>query len=479
MPPNWLVILPQLLLAAGGLVIFCVGAFWRRRPTALLFVLALVAVLGAGLTVILFCPGSPVFESMLVQGGFSRFFTLLFLGITALTLLFARQYGKIRSFAGDEFYGLLLLAALGMSLVASATHWVIFFLGLELLSLSLYVLIAIEKASPGSNEAGLKYFIMGAVASAFLTFGIALLYAATGTLEIGLSMTAAMSPSDLPGLLLALCFILIGIGFKVSLVPFHLWTPDVYQGAPAPVSAFLSTGSKIALFAALVRFSLVLGEPAWAYCLPVLWVLATLTMAVGNITALYQFQVKRLLAYSSVGQMGYLLMGLTAVKQGSLAALMFFLTVYAVMDLGAFGIVGTLSGKQEDLDDLKDFQGLGYTQPWRAAILAVCLFSLAGLPPTAGFMGKFILFRAVLQGNYVGLAIIGILTVIISIFFYLKVVVSLYMQPPDRDIPIPQADLSIRFACTAILILIFWLGIAPSPWFAVIDRIVSSLPVLT
>jgi NADH-quinone oxidoreductase subunit N len=476
MPPNWLVILPQLLLAAGGLVIFSVGAFWRRRPTALLFVLALATVLGAGLSVILCGPGSPVFESMLDQGGFPRFFNLLFLGITVLTLLFVRQYGKIRGFAGDEFYGLLLLAALGMSLVTGATHWVIFFLGLELLSLCLYVLIAIEKARPGSNEAGLKYFIMGAVASAFLTFGIALLYAATGTLQIGPSLTAAMSPPELPGLLLALCFIFIGIGFKVSLVPFHLWTPDVYQGAPAPVSAFLSTGSKIALFAALIRFSLWLGEPAWAYCLPVLWVLATLTMAVGNITALYQSQVKRLLAYSSVGQMGYLLMGLTAVKQGSLAALMFFLTVYAVMDLGAFGIVGTLSGKQDDLDDLKDFHGLGYTRPWRAAILAVCLFSLAGLPPTAGFMGKFILFRAVLQGHYVGLAVIGILAVIISIFFYLKVVVSLYMQPAAEAIAVPQTDLPFRFAGAVILIMILGLGIMPSPLLSLIGRIVAALP---
>jgi NADH-quinone oxidoreductase subunit N len=183
-----------------------------------------------------------------------------------------------------------------------------------------------------------------------------------------------------------------------------------------------------------------------------------------------------LLAYSSVGQIGYLLMGLTAVKQGSLEAVLFFLVVYAVMDLGAFGLVGALSGEKDDLDDLEDFQGLGYAQPWRAAVLSLCLFSLAGLPPTAGFMGKFILFRAVLQGNYVVLAVIGILTVIISIFFYLKVVVSMYMQPAAEAIAIPQTDLPVRFAGAAILILILWLGIMPSPLLTLIGRIVGALP---
>lgn len=476
MPPNWIAILPHLWLAAGGLVIFCVGAFWRRRPDGLLFVLGLLAVIGAGFAVVWFPPGAPSFQGLLAVGSYSRFFTLLFLGITALTLLFVRQYGKTRGFAGDELYGLLLLAALGMILVAGALHWVIFFLGLELLSLSLYVLIAIEKGKTASNEAGLKYFIMGAVASAFLTFGIALLYAARGTLEIGPSLAAAISPPEIPGVLVALSFILVGIGFKISLVPFHLWTPDVYQGAPAPVTAFLSTGSKIALFAALSQFAVLLSEPVWAYCLPVVWTLAVLTMAVGNITALYQSQVKRLLAYSSVGQMGYLLMGLTAVKQGSLEAVLFYLVVYAVMDLGAFGLLGALSGEKGDLDDLKDFQGLGYAQPWRAAVLAVCLLSLAGLPPTAGFMGKFILFRAVLQGNYVVLAVLGIFTVIISIFVYLKVVVSLYMQPAAEAIAIPRTDLPVRLASAAILILILWLGIMPSPLLTLIGHIIVALP---
>ncbi|MGA9756278.1 MAG: NADH-quinone oxidoreductase subunit N, partial [Desulfobaccales bacterium] len=371
--------------------------------------------------------------------------------------------------------------ALGMVLAAAGTNWVIFFLGLELLSLSLYVLIAIRKGEPYGNEAALKYFIMGAVASAFLTFGIALLYAMTGSLEIAGSLAAAPADSgDLAVILLALALILTGLGFKISLVPFHLWTPDVYQGAPAPITAFLSTGSKVALFAALLRFSLAVASPVWDYAWPVLWALAGLTMAVGNLTALYQTRVKRILAYSSIAQMGYLFMTLLAVREGGLPALMFYLTVYAVMDLGAFGIIGTFSPGDADLEELADYQGLGYTHPWRAAIFATCLLSLAGLPPTAGFMGKLVLFRAVLQANFIGLAVIGIITVIISIYFYINVVVHLYMHERGGGAKVFSSDLAIDLAIglagAVILAAILWLGILPDSLMQVITAIAASLP---
>lgn len=474
MHSDWLAILPHILLAAGGTVIFCAGAFLRPRPVSL-FVLALGTLAAAAAALVPAEPAAPAIANLIDPGAYARFFTFLFLMITALALFFMHLYSKVRGFAGDELYGLLLFACLGMILVAAAVHWLIFFLGLEMLSLSLYILIAIHRGEAASNEAGLKYFIMGAVASAFLTFGIALLYAETGALEIGPSL-AAQQPEEVRGILLALCFILVGIGFKVSLVPFHLWTPDVYQGAPAPVTAFLSTGSKIALFAALIRVCLHLSAPAWAFSAPALWALAAVTMAVGNLTALYQLRVKRLLAYSSIGQMGYLFMTLAALKQGSLPALMFYLAVYAVMDLGAFGILGTLSAPSRDLDALEDCQGLGYSHPWRGAILALCLLSLAGLPPTAGFIGKFILFQAVLQAHFVVLAVIGILSVIIAIFFYLKVVVSLYMRPPSESPAIPGADLPIRLAGAAILLAILWLGLYPGPLLELIARIAGGYP---
>ena len=480
MPIDWLGLLPVFILAGGGSLIFCVGAFWRRQPPGLLFALSLASVAAAGLTALVVTPANPSSEGMLDLSGYARFFTSLFMVITALTLLFLRQYARVRGFEGDELYGLVLFAALGMVLVAGALNWVVFFLGFQLLSLALYVLIAVRKGEAASNEAGLKYFIMSAVASAFLTFGIALLYAMSGTLQIAGSLAALPRPEDLPVTLLALALILVGIGFKTSLVPFHLWTPDVYQGAPAPVTAFLSTGSKVALFAALLRFSMVAPEPVWAYCLPALWVLAGLTMVAGNLTALYQTSIKRLLAYSSIGQIGYLFMALLAIKQGGLPALMFYLAVYAVMDLGAFGLVGSFSPaeKAPDLDELEDYRGLGYSQPWRAAVLAVCLISLAGLPPTAGFMGKLALFRAVLHSGYVVLAVIGILTVIISLYYYFKVVVSMYLQPARPDAAVPAADPGARLAGAVILLLILWLGMAPERLFNLMGKIAAVLPVL-
>jgi NADH-quinone oxidoreductase subunit N len=435
--------------------------------------LALVTVVAAGAAVVLVAPRAATFSGVLDLGSYARFFNFLFLAITGLTLLFVRRYARERGFDGDEFYGLLLFAALGMALVAGAVNWLIFFLGLELLSLALYVLIAIRKGEAGSNEAGLKYFIMGAVASAFLTFGIALLYAATGTLNTAASLGARLQPAELPLFLMALSLILVGLGFKISLVPFHLWTPDVYQGAPAPVTAFLSAGSKVALFAALLRFSLEMGEAAWSYALPAIWVLAVLTMVVGNLTALYQSQVKRLLAYSSVAQMGYLLMALVAVKAGGAPALMFFLAVYAVMDLGAFGVLGTLSPDAGDLDALEDYQGLGYSRPWRAAVLSVCLISLAGLPPTAGFMGKLVLFKAVLHAGYWVLPVIGILTVIISIYFYLKVVVYLYLRPRGEGPALPRAEVSGTLAGAVVLLLLLWLGLLPGSVLNLVSRIVG------
>lgn len=475
MQVEWIFILSQLILAAGGLFIFCAGAFWRRRPSGLLFVMALIGGAGAGAAAILQEPRAYDFLGMLDLGGYARFFTFLFSVITVITLLFAHQYGKIRGFAGDEFYALILFAALGMVLIASATHWLIFFLGFEILSLCLYVLIAIRKGESASNEAGLKYFIMGAVSSAFLTFGIAMVYAVSGTMNIALSLAVDAYAVSSPEMLLSLSLILVGIGFKISLVPFHLWTPDVYQGAPAPVTAFLSSGSKVALFAALLRFALQANNELWSNFVPILWVLAAVTMVVGNITALEQSFVKRLLAYSSIAHMGYILMALLAVKEDGAPAVMFYLAVFAIMDLGAFGVIGSLSSEKSDLDALDDYRGLGYSHPWRSALLAICLFSLAGLPPTAGFIGKFVVFQAALQAHFVALAVIGILTVIISIYFYLKIIVSLYMRPAQIGNPVrsQSAALSEHIACAVVLILILWLGLVPSPLFALITQALS------
>lgn len=481
MKPDWLALLPYLLLAAGGTLVFCLGAVGgkRLRMDGVLYLLALFSAVAAGLAVPATEPGALVFGGMLDGGPFARFFIFLICAITVAVLLFSYRYTQVRGFAGDEYYGVLLFAALGMCLVSAAAHWLIFFLGLELFSLSLYLLIAAPKGRAAANEAGVKYFIMAAVASATLTFGLAMLYAATGTLEIQPSLAGAQPLPDLAGVLLALGLIMVGVGFKLSLAPFHLWTPDVYQGAPAPVTAFLTAGSKVALFAALSRFCLYLSPAAWSYCLPALWTIAALTMVAGNLTALCQTQVKRLLAYSSIGQMGYLLMALVAVKQGGLPALMFYLVVYAVMDLGAFSLIGALSGAGNDRDNLDDFRGLGYSRPWWAAVLTLCLLSLAGLPPTGGFLGKFLLFKAVFQAGFLGLGLIGILAAIVSIFAYLKIAVALYLRPEEAEEAALEPGWSAGLASVLVFLLIFWLGVAPSPLLDQIARLAALLPWLS
>jgi NADH-quinone oxidoreductase subunit N len=467
---SYLDILPLIILTAGGLVVLC-AAFLPRRPAWLLFGLSLLTTLAAGAAALLVMPSSPHYLGLLDLGGYARFFTVLLSAVTFLTLLFLYRYSQDRGFAGDELYALLIFAAEGMVLVAASLDWLIFFLGLELLSLSLYVLIAIRRSEAVGQEAGIKYFILGAVASAILTFGLALLYAATGTLEIKASLAGLSQAASLPVYGLALLLILVGIGFKISLVPFHLWTPDVYEGAPAPVTAFLSAGSKVALFAALIRIALDMAAPAWEVAWPLLWVLAAATMAVGNLTAIYQTRVKRLLAYSSVAQMGYVLMALVAVKEGSLPALLFYLTVYAIMDLGAFGVLGAMSEVQGDLDELQDFQNLGHSHPWRGGVFGFCLLSLVGLPPAAGFLAKIILFWSVIKGGFVILAVIGIITVAISIYYYFKVLQAMYMQPPTREVRIPPADPANSLAGILTALVILWLGIYPTPLLAVIEQV--------
>jgi NADH-quinone oxidoreductase subunit N len=311
------------------------------------------------------------------------------------------------------------------------------------------------------------------VATAFLTFGIALLYSMTGSLDLWRTLSPGLGAGSLSVRLLGFGFILVGIGFKISMVPFHLWTPDVYQGAPAPVTAFLSAGSKVALFAVLLRLASYAGEELWGALIPVLWILAALTMTVGNLSALAQVRVKRLLAYSSVAQMGYLLMALLAVKQNGAPAILFYLGAYALMDMGAFGTLATLSGENADLDELEDFQGLAFRYPWRATVLTMCLISLAGLPPMAGFIGKFALFQAGFQSGYIVLGVLGILTVILSIYFYFKLIVALFMKPSISPPAAPAGMLADRLAEGVVFILLLLLGLFPGGAFSAIQLALS------
>jgi NADH-quinone oxidoreductase subunit N len=473
MQPDPILLLPFMLLAGGGTVVFSLGALRPSGSSGVLFGLAVLVSIAVGITAAFLLPSPKSFMNLLALDGFSRFYILFFAAITLLTLLFSWQYTEKRNFAGDEFPGIVLFAALGMILVATAAHWLIFFLGLELFSISLYILIAMRRGNALAMEAAVKYFILGAVASAFIVFGIAMIYAAAGTLSLQQSLDVAAHHDNRAILLLGLGFVLVGVGFKISLAPFHLWTPDVYQGAPAPVTAFLATGSKVALFSLLVRLTVYSPESISTAFFPCLWAVAALTMTVGNITALVQDSVKRLLAYSSIAHMGYILMAMLAVEHGGAAAVIFYSGVYAVSDLGAFGTLGLLSPRKDDLDRLDDFRGLGYSQPAKAALFTLSLFSLAGLPATAGFIGKFVLFRAAFAQNLVILALIGITTVIISMYYYLKVVVVLYMRANDEaDQHIEKQGNAAIFAGLVVALVIFWFGLFPSSILNMITGIV-------
>lgn len=475
MESTWIIIFPEIIIATGGILIFCTGAFWQHRPGKLLFFLALIFLAGAiGVSASVPIVGISL-SGMLDSGGYARLFSTLISSIAFITVLFSSRYSRRRGFENDEYYATLLFAVLGMDLVARAAHWLVFFLGLELLSISLYILIAIRKDDPFYGEAGLKYLITGAVASAFLTFGIGLWYAGAGSLSVISDFVSGGESVDIQLMLAALALILVGIGFKISMVPFHLWTPDVYQGSPAPVTAFLATGSKVAVFAFLIRLCFHMQDPLWDAFKPILWVVAFLTLVVGTLTALSESRLKRLLAYCSVAQMGYLIMTLLAVKtESGLFALAFYLMVYAAMDLGAFGIITSLSEEKEDRDALEAYQGLGYSHPWSSAILSLSLLSLAGLPPTAGFVGKVILFKAVLQAEVVSLAVIAIAMVVISIYLYMKVVVSLYMRPATGTGSTTGVDLYEQIGGGIILLFLLCSGIVPSPLLTLISRIVPA-----
>ncbi len=338
---SWKSVLFQLLLAGGGIAIFAVGAFVKNKPKPLLFSLAIGTVLSAAAAALIIDGGRTPFFNMLDVGSYARFFNVLFSLVAFFSLLFSHQHAGLRQVAGDEFYGLMILAVLGMSLVAGATHWMVFFLGFELLSLAFYILIAMRRDDPAGNEAALKYLIMGMVSGGFLAFGIAMFYASTGTLDMPIGLADLKNMGSPTGMLLSLGLIITAAGFKISLVPFHLWTPDVYQGAPTPVTAFLTTGSKIAVFAGLLRILMLCSNWLWTHSVPVLWTLAAATLLIGSITALAQTRIKRLLAYSSVAQMGYAIMGVLAIREDGGLSVIFYFTAYALMDLGAFGAIAS------------------------------------------------------------------------------------------------------------------------------------------
>ncbi|MBE0596120.1 MAG: NADH-quinone oxidoreductase subunit N [Desulfuromonadales bacterium] len=463
-----LALIPVLILALGSAALLLLGAWWpRRRP---LLRLATVIALAGAAAAAFYTPPTTEIAGMFGAGLYARFFTVLWSLVAALTLLLSVRYGDERHFAGGEYGALVLFGAAGMALLSSATSLVGFFLGLEAFTLVLYILIAFHKDDPLGAEAGLKYLVLGAVATGFLAFGIALIYTAAGTFHLpeamaGLAAGASMRPLGLLGW----GMLLLVIGFKVSLVPFHLWTPDVYQGSPAPVAGLLSTGSKGAVFAALV--TVFAGLPAGGDLAPILWLLAALSMLVGTLSALRQENVKRMLAYSSVVHMGYVVIALLAGQGAGDRAVVFYLVAYAAANIGAFGVLASLSDRGGEPQTNDDLRGIGWRYPFRCAALAVFLLSLAGIPPTAGFVGKFAIFWAAIEAGYGWLAILGIFASLVSLYYYLRVIVLMFMSyecvcEHARGGPAEHTALAL---CLAVAL---YLGIYPGPLLELIATIV-------
>jgi NADH-quinone oxidoreductase subunit N len=457
-------ILPVIILSVFGIYLMVQGVFAPRMNKLTLAYLGLIGILIALVSnFYLIGKNYTAFEGMVRVDHLTVIFNFIFLITAALTLLLITSYSEQEHIEFIEFTPLILFSTVGMMLMGSAESLMTVFLGLETMSIALYVMAGFRRTNRYSLEAALKYFLLGAFATGFLLYGIALLYGAVGSTNLTkISEYIAQNTLDLNLLvLLGMGLIIVGFGFKVALVPFHMWTPDVYQGSPIPVTAYMAVGAKAAGFAAILRvIVLAAGQAAFQWT-EVLWILAVLTMTVGNIIALVQDDIKRMLAYSSIAHAGYILMGVVAANDSTVASVMFYLVVYLFMNLGAFAVAGLVSGKNERYVKIKYFSGLGKTQPMLAFVMTICMFSLAGFPPTGGFMGKFFLFKAALQSGYVWLVIFGAINTLISVYYYIRVVVAMYMHDPLEDQKVEPIMTGAGLVILVSILGIFYLGIFP------------------
>jgi NADH-quinone oxidoreductase subunit N len=461
-----LALLPQIFLVVGGMAIMLLEPFTPPERKSRLGRLAVLATAASAYSLTFQWSERPlaVFGGMAVVDGFSTFFQWLFLVITGVSALVSMRFNERESINRGEYYALLLFACSGMSLMAASTDLILTFLGIEILSIATYILAGFKRKDAKSNEASLKYFLLGSFATAFLLYGIAFLYGSAGsTSYTAIRQLITVAPIPQSTTLIGMILLLVGFGFKIALVPFHAWVPDVYEGAPTAVTAFMTVGPKAAGFAALVRV-LTQAVPSlnfdWTL---LLWVIAVLTMTLGNVVAVLQTNLKRMLAYSAIAHAGYILIGIVANSQAGFGAVLFYLVVYTVMNLGALSIILSLSRQGDLRVTLDDYAGLGRTAPFAAAALSIFLVSLAGIPLTGGFMGKLYLFSAAIQTGYIGLAIIGVLNSLISVFYYFRVMIVMYMREPAAGQPSPAPISAPVLLILAIgVAAVLWLGIYPA-----------------
>ena len=459
-------ILPELFLTITGVLIMLIEPLLpvsvTRKPIGVLALLGVLAALAASVWQLGLAPGT-AFYGTVQTDAFSVFFHVVICALVLVALLIAFDVFDGTKDRPAEYYALVLFGATGMCLMTSAVELLLVFVSLEISSIATYILAAIRKKSGKSPEAGLKYFLLGSFATAFFLYGIALTFGATGTTNI--SAIAAMLPtSPVPGFAtLAMAMILIGIGFKVSAAPFQVWTPDVYEGAPSPVVALMSTAPKVAAFAVLLRITYGAYYAIHEHWLLLIWIMAALSMTVGNLGALRQQNVKRMLAYSSIAHAGYALVAFTALSREGVSAVMFYTAGYAAMNIGAFAIVSHAGGYEDRLLSIADYRGLAHRSPLLGGALAVFLLSLIGIPFTGGFFAKFYVFMSALHAGEIWLTIIGLVNSGVAAYYYLKLLMSIYTKPAETAPvnSVPRLKLSLSFALLLTVSATLILGIFP------------------
>jgi len=459
-------ILPEIVLTIAGTLIMFLAALLKERQKGILAPITLVGFAAAmAASVAAYTDPGTAFHDMIVVDGFTTFFRVLVMSVGFLAVLASSAYLRRENAEAGEFFALLLFSVTGQSLMAASNELIMIFIGLEISSIASYILAGYLRDDKRNNEAALKYFLLGSFATAFLLYGIAWIYGTTGSAnltEIRRVLAGGGAPSlTLVGGAAALMF--VGFGFKISAAPFQVWAPDVYQGAPAPVSAFLSVGPKAAAFAALLRTYLIAFGPVAKDWAPFLWACALATMIIGNFAAIQQSNIKRLLAYSSIAHAGYILVAVTADSEIGSAAAMFYLAAYAFTNFGAFAVVTYVARKREQYTSIDDFAGLAERQPAMAAMLTIFLLSLIGVPLTGGFFGKFYIFKAALDSNLVWLTVLGLLNSAVAAYYYLRVLVVMYMKPAEASAEtLPPAGAALTVAVYGSAIATLFLGIFPS-----------------
>jgi NADH-quinone oxidoreductase subunit N len=470
-------ILPELVLTGGALIVLIADVLLPRGSKAL----GWITMVAIGATLASLAPFTSthveVAHGLLAVDRFALFFKILFLGAAAITTLISMKYLEIEQVSPGEYYFLILCSTLGMMIMAGGIDLISIFIGLETMAVSFYILAGFIKPNPRSNEAAVKYFLLGAFSLGILLYGMSLMYGLSGTTSLRTMATVFVGQERDPRLVLAVILVVAGVGFKIAAVPFHMWAPDVYEGAPTPVTAFLSVGSKAASFAMLLRIFLE-GMPSLSADWRILFeVLAIVTMTIGNLAALTQSNLKRMLAYSSIAHAGYLLIGIVAAGAGytrGVTATLVYLFIYAFMQLGAFGIIILMRRQDVIGDELKDLSGLYLRRPVAAFAMLLFMLSLGGIPPTAGFMGKFWLFSAAIEAGFVWLAVIGVLNSAISLYYYIRVVVFMYLRK-DSTGSEPVFSPSLALAVGAAVVATIVLGVYPRLLFDVADASARTL----